>query len=142
MKYRHLLLLGLFLFSCSFIGCATVFTGYEDNVMLTNIPAELKIFDKDNIELPIRYKTNVKQYYRGNGAVFDSTFITGKYISLRSNEDHLLTLKTVNETKQIRLYPKLSAGWFILDVVTLTFIVDMYTGNWNHFDDINFKNIQ
>ena len=130
------------LFSSSFMGCATIFAGYEDNVMLTDIPAELKIYDKDNIEIPIHQKTKVKQYYRGNGAVFDSTFITGKYISLRSNTEHLLTLKTANETKLLRLYPKLSAGWFILDVVTLTFVVDMYTGNWNHFDDINLKNIQ
>ncbi len=138
---RHISIIVMILFSITFYGCATILAGYEDNVMLTDIPADLKIYDKDNIEIPIQYKTKVKPYYRVSGQ-FDSTFIVGRYISLRSNVDHLLIFKSAEQNKMIRVYPKLSSGWFVLDLVTLTFVVDMYTGNWNHFDDINYKNIK
>lgn len=35
------------------------------------------------------------------------------------------------------VYPTIGTSWFILDLITGTFFVDAYAGNWNFFDDID-----
>ena len=123
----------------SFYGCATIFKGYEDKVSVTHLPSNTKIYTQENIELPILNTTKSKRYVKPSGGVFDSLVIVDHYILLRSNTDHILTLKNQDEEKRFHLYPRLSAGWFILDVITGTFFIDLYTGNWNHFNDIDYK---
>ncbi len=127
----------------SFSGCATVLKGYFDDVQLSQIPNGVKIFTKEGIELPITKTEIIKQvtYYSPGRGRYDSLVDRSKYtISLRSNTDHTLVIKTPEYERTIHLYPHISAGWFALDLVTLTFWVDMYTGNWNHFHKIDLSN--
>ena len=124
-------------------GCATVFVGYENTVLVANLPPDAKIYDSNGEELAVR---NLQQKKKMTVIVknvlneVDTTVNTElKYVELRSNEDHLLTIRTAEGERKIRRYPKLSAGWFALGVVTGTFFVDWYTGNWNHFDNIDYR---
>ena len=116
-------------------GCATVIKGYEDRVDIINPPDDLKIYSKDGIELPLIdriEKASTKNKYK---------FIedTLKSIQLRSNEVHVLTLKSNGKEKIVELYPKIGAGWLMVDFITGIFpvFIDIYTGNWNHFDVID-----
>lgn len=142
MKYHLILIIVLLVISGSFFGCATVLTGYENDVILTDVPADVKIYDRDNIEVPVYEKYKTRMVRKSTGADVDSQIVVGRYISLRSNTDHLLVFKGPAGEKKIRLYPKLSAGWFVLDLLTGTVFVDWYTGNWNHFDDIGYNYIR
>lgn len=123
----------------SIYGCATIFKGYEDKVVITGIPLNTKIFSQTDIEVPLLTTHKIKKIFNPKAGVIDSAMIVEQYIYLRSNTDHLLTFKNLQEEKQIHLYPRLSIGWVLLDVVTGTFLVDLYTGNWNHFTPIDYK---
>ena len=147
-------LLVIVLATVYFTGCATVLTGYEDTVMIYHLPPDAKVFDTNGRELPVKTRTErrkqtvvvekavtvkdttvIKKVF----TVVDSVFDVSRYITLRSNVEHEVTVRFGDNEKKFYRYPKLSAGWFLLDVITGTFFVDWYTGNWNHFDDINFK---
>ena len=133
-KYVFLFIL-LFLIS----GCATVFKGYYDKVSLTNPPEDLKIHTSENISMPLSFDRTVISFIGIDNKVERSE--TRKYyILLRSNQAHTLKLKSAEFEKTVVLYPKMGAGWLILDTVTgiIPIFFDMYTGCFNHFDDINF----
>jgi hypothetical protein len=40
-------------------------------------------------------------------------------------------------TRDCRNELSFGTSWFILDLITGTFFVDAYAGNWNFFDDID-----
>ena len=126
----------------SIYGCATVFKGYEDKVLIIGIPLETKIYTEDNIEAPLLTTSTTKKTFNKLLGVIDTVLIVEQFIYLRSNTDHLLTFKYLQEEKRIHLYPRLSAGWVFLDVITGTFFVDYYTGNWNHFTNIDYKSVK
>lgn len=116
--------------------CATILKGYNDNVSLINAPEDLKIETNDGVNIPILKRQIVKKINNR-----DNTIITlSYYIYLRSNQSHTLRLKSADFEKTIVVYPKMSAGWLILDTITgiIPIIFDMYTGCFNHFDDIHF----
>ena len=78
--------------------------------------------------------------------IFDIPTIQGnlkpaliKTISLRKNKEHVLVLKSGDREKRIMVYPKIGAGWLVVDLITGIFpiFVDAYTGNWNYFEEIN-----
>jgi hypothetical protein len=128
-----------------FTGCATVFKGYEDSVILYNAPTKIRVFTKDSIEIPV-HTTYIKglkpkQQVVAPGIIskYDTSVVVGevKNINLRSNTDHLLILRYEGQEKRIYVYPKISTSWFIFDLLTLGFGVDAYTGNWNCFEDID-----
>jgi len=121
-------------------GCATIFKGYEDEVTLTRMPEDIKVYSEGNVEIPILKKIASEKWTVSGRGEFDSVTAVKKYILLRSNQDHILVFKNPEQEKRFHVYPRLSAGWFILGCVTGTFFVDLYTGNWNHFNDIDFEN--
>jgi hypothetical protein len=123
-------------------GCATVLNGYEDTVVLTNIPEGTKVFDQHAMEKTIFNKQKLILVRKSDGSDVLTGVTVGHYITLRSNTDHILTFRNGGEEKRVHLYPKLSAGWLLLDIITLTFPVDMYTGCWNHFDDIDYQQLR
>ncbi len=123
----------------SFYGCATVFKGYEDKVLVTGIPANTKIYSQTEMEVPLLTTYKTKKIFNPKVGVIDSAMIVEQYIYLRSNTDHLLVFKNREEEKRIHIYPRLSIGWLFLDVITGTFLVDLVTGNWNHFTNIDYK---
>lgn len=116
-------------------GCATVFSGYEYAIDLKNAPEEIKVFDKDGVEIPViqRAEANYSQDTR------NIEWKSIKMISLRKNKEHSLVLKSGDTEKRITVYPKVGAGWIIVDLLTGIFpiFIDAHTGNWNYFDNIN-----
>ncbi len=124
-------------------GCATVFKGYMDKVSIIDPPEDLTIMKTEGITIPCLSEYDSTAFivteYK-NGTWVTSTKMPEKksyYIRLRSNQQHILKFKSANFEKNIVVYPKLSAGWFILDLITvIPLFVDMYTGCWFHFDDI------
>jgi hypothetical protein len=130
-------------------GCATVFKGYEDTVTLHHPPKGLRVFTKDGLELTTK-TTSVHEKQQAKMTYPGSTPGSGEYligdtlvvdtimkIGLRSNTEYLLVLKYQDKEKRVYVYPKIGTSWFILDLITGTFFVDAYTGNWNFFDDID-----
>ena len=111
---------------------------YEDDVTLFRLPKDTKIYTQDSVEIPILSETKITKWVLPGQGVFDSIKVVRRYILLRSNMDHVLNFKYEDQEKRVHLYPRLSAGWFILDCLTGTFFVDLYTGNWNHFKSIDF----
>jgi len=123
----------LIMYICS--GCATVFKGYEDKIKLNGAPDSIKVFTKDGLEIPIRYE-NKRHYSYPQKAYVDSLY---KVIYLRSNKEHTLTLKYPGKEKKVELYPRLGGVWLTVDFLlgVVPAFIDGYTGNWNHFEDIN-----
>lgn len=115
--------------------CATILGGYEYTIDLINAPEDIKVFDRDDVEIPVfqRAESNYSQATRE----IEWAYI--KMISLRKNKEHVLILKSGDNEKRITVYPKIGAGWIIVDFVTGIFpvFIDAYTGNWHYFDDIN-----
>lgn len=135
--------IGVVVFICTVAsGCATVFKGYEDSVQLIGAPDGLRVMTGEGVQLPIEdVKTgrievlrdeqgNIKAVHHGEEE---------KRIRLRSNREHTLTLKHKEVEKIVTVYPKIGVGWAILDILFggLPPFFDIYTGNWNHFDDID-----
>lgn len=116
-------------------GCATLLKGYEDTLNITNAPADLKVLTKDGEELVVTSKTARIQ----DKKTYNISEVNVKSIMLRSNNEHVLILKSGGAEKTVKVYPKISAGWLILDFITGIFpvFIDMYTGNWNYFDPID-----
>jgi len=114
--------------------CATVFRGYEDTVDLMNAPDDLKIYTKEGIEIPIQTLKSQKWNIEKREFELDETF---KSITLRTNRDYILILKSENKEKILEVYPTLDAGWAILDFLFIfPWIVDAYTGCWNGFSPV------
>ena len=131
----------LFIALASFLsnGCATVFKGYEDEVELIMADDSLRVYTIDGAKLEIR--TDQKRFVffdkQNRESIVDTT--TYFYIKLRSNKAQTLVLKKGDRKKIIEVYPKLGAWWFIADLLTATFFIDMYTGNWNYFENITVE---
>jgi hypothetical protein len=115
--------------------CATLLSGYEDTIDLKNAPEDIRVYEKDGVELTISESRDTQFSYETRK--YEPLFI--KTISLRKNKEHTLVLKSGDAEKLITVYPKVGAGWLILDMVTGLFpvFIDAYTGNWHYFDDIN-----
>lgn len=66
-------------------------------------------------------------------------FVNNYYIYPRSNQPHTLLLKYNDQEKLVKVYPKVGFWWGVLDFCCggLPWLVDAYTGAWNHFDDID-----
>lgn len=134
-----------------FEGCATVLSGYYDNVEITGIDEQAKIITADGVNLPI-YKKKVTERIKveGDYDVVDNEWYPNKrkiertiyYIKLRANKNYVLSLRYLERTKRIDLFPKLNGWWFFFDIFPgailggIPFFIDYYTGNWNTFDDI------
>ena len=138
---KNYLFLFLLLFFLS--NCATILKGYNDKVSLFNPPKDLKIETKDGINIPYFYDKKVVAEIIWNDSTksFDHTMADIYHIQLRSNQSHILHLKSASYETTIVMYPKMGAGWLILDTFTGVFPIffDMYTGCFNHFDDIHFE---
>ena len=120
-------------------GCATVFKGYTDKVSIINPPEELIIQTTDGIMIPCLYDStrHVRTAQKDGLWVTIASVDKSYYIHLRSDRQHVLKLKSAAFEKTVVLYPKISAGWFILDLITVfPLFFDAYTGCFNHFDDI------
>lgn len=93
------------------------------------------MYDKDGVELPLSARRDT--YFSYDTRKYEPLII--KTISLRTNKEHVLVLKSGDREKRIMVYPKIGAGWLVVDLITGIFpiFVDAYTGNWNYFDDIN-----
>jgi len=141
-------LLITFLFVNFFIcSCATIFKGYYDTVEIHNIPDDLEIISEEGMTFPIKTKqlnVVVPLKRKGRRTVFGSRKIQVGEIKLRSNQSHLLTLKTEAETHKVKLYNKIGSAWVFFDLITgiIPGMIDAYTGCWNHFDDIDFATFQ
>lgn len=118
-----------------FNGCATLFSSYEYSVDLKNAPENIKVYDINNVEIPISHRRDVYLSYETRK--YEPLII--KTISLRKNKEHTLILKSEDKEQRVTVYPKIGAGWLIVDVVTGLFpvFIDAYTGNWHYFDNIN-----
>ncbi|MGD9489251.1 MAG: hypothetical protein AB7W47_14635 [Calditrichaceae bacterium] len=81
------------------------------------------IIDQNNIEI----KTNVD---------LSDTFKVE--INLRSNADHILTLKYNDQEKTIMMHRKIGFFWGITDFISGVYpmFIDAYTGAWCHYDPI------
>jgi hypothetical protein len=140
---------GLFAFlilTCifAFSGCATIMKGYESKVYIKTDLKLKKVSDQNNQIL--NFNTIHKKKYEKrlnpetNKNEVTSKIVGTKYeLKLKSGKEHYLILETENGKKTVYLYPKISFGWAFVDIITgiLPGIIDAYTGNWTHFDDID-----
>ena len=72
MKSVSLSILYLFSTSLFLYGCATIFKGYEEDVFLTHLPQNTRVFSQDSIEIPILYKTKTETWVTSERGKFDS----------------------------------------------------------------------
>lgn len=116
-------------------GCATVFSRYEDTIDLKNAPEDIRVYDTNGVEMPVSERRDI--HYSNDKRKYEPALI--KTISLRKNKEHVLVLKSGDREKRIMVYPKIGAGWLVVDLITGIFpiFVDAYTGNWNYFEEIN-----
>jgi len=135
-------------FCCSLFlsGCATIFTGYESEVAIRNLPDSVQVFTEEGIELPSSYSRNVRRANRISPSEVDYTTVvdsTYRSIHLRSNRDYVLVFKSPHSVYRYAAYAKLSGWWFALDLVCggIPCFIDAITGNWNYYDAIWFTNL-
>ena len=141
LKY-FLILLSLFF--VLFPGCATIIKGYHSKVYVatdrSNAQIDLKVINEDGTEIPILVEKSSYSVTKWNPETNkQDTFYDRKlYINLKSQETHKLTIQKNGISTQVVFYPKVGIGWVILDIVTGVFplVIDLYTGNLNHFDDL------
>ncbi|MEP0861972.1 MAG: hypothetical protein HRF52_11105 [Ignavibacterium sp.] len=137
------LILKLFLFSIAVLllnSCATILKGYEDRVYLKNAPKGLKVYDQDGVEIPVMAElvNEPIKSQAGDLIVQSDRFIDTYFIFLRSDRSHTLLLKSGENERLVKVYPKVGFWWGVLDFFCggLPIFFDAYTGAWNHFDDI------
>lgn len=126
-------------------GCATVFKGYESELVIYNAPRDLAVQSEDGVGLrPTFSTTTIKQYYKsyyGKSIIIpDSSSIK---MNLRSGKEYLLILKSGEKVSRVRIYPKLGAWWLILDLFcgVIPAGIDMHLGTWMYYDPVDFKSI-
>ncbi len=133
------------LFMLAFSGCATVFSGYQDEVQIHHPPDSLRVFTTDGLELPSYYGKTKTVVIAAKGkeqahvtTVIDSTYLT---IRLRSNRDYVLVLKSGEGEQRVPAYAKLNGWYFTLDLLCggIPWIVDAMTGCWNYYDPIELR---
>jgi len=129
-----------FLFSFLFMGCASIFEGYMSDVEIKNAPDSLKVYSSEGMEIRSNYK--IIGTVSHNQIWVDKTDSTTQIIQLRSNRDHLLILKSGSVEHRHMVYAKVNPWWFILDSFgILPLIYDAVTGNWNYFNDVEYKQL-
>lgn len=141
MKYFQFNLL-LILFSLFLLNsCATVFKGYDDKVLLKNAPKDISVYDIDGVEIPVFTEevNNPLLSQTGDLTIRTDRFGYNYFIYLRSNQSHTLMLKYNDQKKLVKVYPKVGFWWGVLDFFcgSLPVFFDIYTGAWNHFDEID-----
>ena len=121
------------------MGCASIFEGYMSDVEIKNAPDSLKVYSSDGVEIRSNFK--IIGTVSHNQWV-DKTDSTTQIIQLRSNSDHLLILKNGSVEHRYMAYAKVNPWWFILDSFgILPVVYDAVTGNWNYFNDIEYKQL-
>jgi hypothetical protein len=116
-------------------GCATIIKGYEDRVDLIDAPDDIQVYSEEGVELPVSVK--MTRVFNDETKKYQDQELN-KVVFLRSNQRHILILKSGDKEKVISVYPKIGAGWLIVDIITgvVPAIIDAYTGNWSHFEPI------
>ncbi|MDD8016931.1 MAG: hypothetical protein PHP42_01025 [Bacteroidota bacterium] len=133
MRKHSIILVVLLLFL--FNGCATLFKGYEDPVHIYQYSEDVSFQTINGVQIPV-HKTEQKfEIDSRSHFSIDSTLY---HISLYSNANHVLLIKTAKKEYSITRYPKLGWGWLVLDLLGggVPMFIDIYTGAWNHFDPI------
>ena len=122
------------------MGCASIFEGYMSDVEIKNAPDSLKVYSSEGMEIRSNYK--IIGTVSHNQIWVDKTDSTTQIIQLRSNRDHLLILKSGSVEHRHMVYAKVNPWWFILDSFgILPLIYDAVTGNWNYFNDVEYKQL-
>jgi hypothetical protein len=140
-------------FSFLLTGCASIFQGYMNNVVIKNAPDSMKVYSSDGIEIPTTKTCDIIKIRKtpfiqiGSAAKDEPKYSvtidsTKRIIQLRSNKDHLLIFKVGSAERWYTAYAKLSPLWFILDSFgVFPLIFDAVTGNWNYFNDIEYNEL-
>ncbi len=141
------LFLSFFLLS----NCATILKGYNDKVTI-NTTDNVEIYNSNGEKLFVSQATintdttSLVRTKIETGEIDTTYFFYNKtlslpYLELRSSEIHRLTVNTEKNSHKVVLYPKIGLGWAALDFACGIFplVIDLYTGNLNHFDDIEIQ---
>lgn len=132
----------------AFNGCATIFKGYEEDLVITNAPDSIQVMTMEGVNLPVSNKTVKAQKFNQTTyskiETFDKELKGIKLVRLPSKKNYVLVISANGQERKIQITPKLGLGWFLLDVVCLGLpvIPDMITGNWNYYDPINFSDLK
>ncbi|NLT49614.1 MAG: hypothetical protein GXX85_01700 [Ignavibacteria bacterium] len=129
----------IFIFLVVLQGCATVFSGYEDIVIIKNAPDSLKV----SSNLDVNYPTAQKEAKLLNKA--EKSYEVQKYLEIKlpKNKDHILILEDDKKIIKKEMNRKLSPVIFLLDAIfVLPAIYDGITGNWFYFDDIEYSELE
>lgn len=126
-------------------GCATVFKGYESELIINDAPPDLIVQTEDGITLRTIPQDKITKSNSLDGSTHFQRTIdpSAKIITLRSGKEYFLLLKSGEKESRARLYPKLDAGWLILDLLCGVFpaCIDMYLGTWMYYDPIVYTDI-
>jgi len=125
-------------------GCATVFSGYQTNVDIKNLPDSLHVNTTEGLELPTKYTHEIDNpVHESSGIVYHNEIVDSTYrtVQLRGNRDYVLIFKSKNTEYHYAAYAKINGWWLTLDIICggVPFIIDAITGNWNYYDSIIFQ---
>ncbi|MEW5799538.1 MAG: hypothetical protein AB1728_11095 [Bacteroidota bacterium] len=126
-------------------GCATVFKGYESEIVIQNAPADLVVSTSEGIRIPSRNGTKMEKQFKGMylWEMVEVPDYATHTISLRSGHEYLLLLKSGEKESRVIIYPNLGAGWLILDMLCGVFPawIDMHLGTWMYYDPIDYNSL-
>lgn len=124
-------------------GCATVFSGYESELVIHNCPDSLRVFTSSGIELAKSFDVKSKTPKRmdKNTYLFGAIDSSSCSVELRSNRDYVLVMHDGKKISRYPAYAKLNVWWFALDLACggVPVIVDAITGDWNYYDPIYLR---
>lgn len=103
----------------AFSGCATIFSGSNETINFNSEPQGARVII--------------------NGSEEGKTPLAAR---LRKGKDYIIEyIKDGYDIKSMRMTYSVGAGWIVLDILAgcVGLIVDAVTGNWNSFDQKEYK---
>ncbi len=118
-----------------FAGCATIMNGYYTDVELKSPPKDLRVFTKDNVELPLKTKSERVESPEKQGRYTSKTLT---FVRLDRASDGVLILRWDGNERRVQAEKSMTQAWAILDFVCaiVPTIVDATTGCWNRFEPL------
>jgi hypothetical protein len=120
--------------SLGFSGCATVVKGTKSNVYFLNAPADLEVWNGSE-KLQVETKEAKELYGMKDSFSDEMNSTTTTYqapgVTLGSGKEQTLKLKSGSQEAEVKLKPRLSMNWLVIDIFTGGWLVDAFTGAWN-----------
>lgn len=138
MKIRTLAMLaGLVVYSLVATGCATIMKGDKSNVYLMNAPADIKVYENEQL-IPMK-RMDAHELYSLSDSFNDEanstrTSYSAWGVTLNCTKPHTLKLVTSSKSGTVQLEPTMAMKWFWVNLLFAGvpgWVTDGVTDNWN-----------